>query len=53
MKKLFIIILFISNSLFAQNIQPLSNYSLQEPLINENANHYVLQGCIFFIFSNN
>ena len=46
MKKLFFIILFISNHLFAQNIQPLSNCSLQELLMDENANHQVLEGCI-------
>jgi len=46
MKKIFFIILFISHPLYAQNIQPLSNYSLQELLIDDNANHQVLEGCI-------
>ena len=46
MKKIFFIILFISYPLYAQNIQPLSNFSLQELLIDDNANHQVLEGCI-------
>ena len=46
MKKLFIIILFISNSLVAQTIKPLTNYSFEELLNDENANHFVLEGCI-------
>ncbi len=45
-KKLFIIILFISNSLVAQTVKPLTNYSFEELLNDENANHLVLEGCI-------
>ena len=46
MKKILIIILFISSSLFAQTIRPLNNYSLEELLMDDNANHSVLKGCI-------
>ena len=46
MKKLFVILFVISNSLNAQSIQPLSNYSIEKLLIDENANHIVLEGCI-------
>ena len=47
MKKLFVaIFFFISNSLVAQTIKPLTNYSFEELLNDENANHFVLEGCI-------
>ena len=47
MKKLFVVIFFfISNSLVAQTIKPLTNYSFEELLNDENANHFVLEGCI-------
>ena len=45
MKKLFIFFFFILNSLNVQAIQPLSNYSIEKLLIDENANHIVLEGC--------
>ena len=54
-KKIFIIILFISNPLVAQTIKPLTNYSLDELLMddksqhiveNEEASHMVLEGCV-------
>ena len=46
-RKLFVaIFFFISNSLFAQTIKPLTNYSFEELLNDENANHFVLEGCI-------
>ena len=46
-KKLFVVIIFfISNSLVAQTIKPLTNYSFEELLNDENANHFVLEGCI-------
>ena len=47
MKKLFVaVFFFISNSLVAENIKPLTNYSFEELLNDENANHFVLEGCI-------
>ena len=47
LKKLFVaIFFFISNSLVAQTIKPLTNYSFEELLNDENANHFVLEGCI-------
>ena len=47
LKKLFVaIFFFISNSLVAQTIKPLTNYSFEELLNDENANHLVLEGCI-------
>ena len=45
-KKLFVIFFFISNSLVAQTIKPLTNYSFEELFNDENANHFVLEGCI-------
>ncbi len=46
-RKLFVaIFFFISNSLFAQTIKPLTNYSFEELLNDDNANHFVLEGCI-------
>jgi hypothetical protein len=51
LKKLFVaIFFFISNSLVAQTIKPLTNYSFEELLNDENANHFVLEGCISLIF---
>ena len=46
MKKLIVIILLISNFTVAQTIEPLSNYSIEELLIDDNASHIVLEGCI-------
>ena len=46
MKKLFIFFFFILNSLNVQAIQPLSDNSIEELLMDENANHIVLEGCI-------
>ena len=47
LKKLFVaVFFFISNSLVAENIKPLTNYSFEELLNDENANHFVLEGCI-------
>ena len=46
MKKVFIIILFISNPLVAQTIKPLTNYSFENILENDESSHFVLEGCI-------
>ena len=46
MKKVFIIILFISNSLFAQTMKPLTNYSFENIIENYEAGHLILEGCI-------
>ena len=46
MKKLIVIILLISNFTVAQTIEPLSNDSIEELLIDDNASHIVLEGCI-------
>ena len=46
MKKIFIIILFIYSPLAAQTIKPLTNYSIEELLMDDDANHSVLEGCI-------
>ena len=46
MKKVFIIILFISKPLVAQTIKPLTNYSFENIIENDEASHLVLEGCI-------
>ena len=46
MKRFFITVLFISNTLVAQTIKPLTNYSMDELLIDDKAHHLVLEGCI-------
>ena len=46
MKKLIIIFFIFTNPLFAQTIQPLTNYSLDKLVENENATHFVLESCI-------
>ena len=46
MKNFFIIVLFISNSLVAQTIKPLTNYSMEELLMDDKSHHLVLEGCI-------
>ena len=46
MKKLYIIIFFISNPLIAQTIQPLTNYSFERIVENNEASHMVLEGCV-------
>ena len=45
-KKIFIIFLFFSNYLFAQTIEPLKNYSLENILENDEINYKILEGCI-------
>ena len=44
--RVFFIILLLSNSLIAKTIQPLSNYTFEELLSNEEKNHYVIEGCV-------
>ena len=46
MKKFFIIVLFISNVLVAQTIKPLTNYSFENILENDESSHFILEGCI-------
>ena len=46
MKIFFITVLFISNTLVAQTIKPLTNYSMDELLMDDKAHHLVLEGCI-------
>ena len=45
-KKIFIILLFFSNYLFAQTIEPLTNYSFENIVENNEANYKILEGCI-------
>ena len=45
MKKL-IIILFLSNSLFAQGLQPLKNYTFGDVAENEEVNYLIIEGCV-------
>ena len=45
-KNIFIIVLFFSNYLFAQTIEPLKNYSLESILENDEINYKILEGCI-------
>ena len=45
MKKLFIIVLFISYPLVGQTIKPLTNYSMDELFMDGKAHHLVLEGC--------
>ena len=46
MKKIFVILFIVSSSLSAQTIKPLTNYSIEDLLENDQANHSVLEGCI-------
>ena len=46
MKKIFVILFLVSSSLSAQTIKSLTNYSIEELLENDQANHFVLEGCI-------
>ena len=46
MKNIFTIFLFFSNYLFAQTIEPLKNYSLENILENDEINYKILEGCI-------
>ena len=45
-KKIFIILLFFSNYLFAQTIEPLTNYSFENIVEDNEANYKILEGCI-------
>ena len=46
MKKLFVILFLILTSLKVQAIEPLSHNALEKLLVDVNANHNVLKGCI-------
>ena len=46
MKKLFVVLFLIFNSLKVQAIEPLKNYSLENILENDEINHKILEGCI-------
>ena len=46
MKKIFVILFLVSSSLSAQTIKPLTNYSIEGLLANDQENHFVLEGCI-------
>ena len=46
MKKIFIILFLIFNSLKVQAIEPLKNNSLENILENDEINHKILEGCI-------
>ena len=46
MKKIFILIFFISIPLVAQTIKPLTNYSFENIIENDESSHAILQGCI-------
>ncbi len=45
-KKILIIFLFFSNYLFAQTIEPLTNYSFENIVEDNEANYKILEGCI-------
>jgi hypothetical protein len=45
-KKILIFVLFISYPLVAQTVKPLTNYSMDELLMDDKAHHIVLRGCI-------
>ena len=45
-KKIFIILLFFSNYLFAQTIEPLTNYSFENIVEDNEANYKILEWCI-------
>jgi len=45
-KYILIIFLFLSNDVFGQILQPLTNNTFEEVMNDENANHTVLEGCI-------
>jgi len=42
-KKIFIILLFFSNYLFAQTIEPLTNYSFENIVEDNEANYKILE----------
>ncbi|SVC31041.1 uncharacterized protein METZ01_LOCUS283895 [marine metagenome] len=46
MKKLFVVLFLIFNSLKVQAIEPLKNYSLENILENDEINYKILEGCI-------
>ena len=46
MKIFYVFIFFISSPLIAQKIQPLSNYSFESILENNESSHMILEGCV-------
>jgi len=46
MKKILIIILFISNPLLAENIGPMANYNVNQLLQDDNLTYKVIKGCV-------
>ena len=46
MEKLYIFIFFISTPLIAQTINPLTNYTFEHIVENEEASYIVLEGCV-------
>ena len=45
-KYIFLISFLLSNIVFAQNLQPLTNNTFEEVMNDEKSNHIVLEGCI-------
>jgi hypothetical protein len=47
MKKILIILLFITNPLVAENIGPMANYKVNQLLQDDNLTYNVIKGCVF------
>jgi hypothetical protein len=45
-KYIFLISFLLSNIVFAQNLQPLTNNTFEDVMNDENVNHTVIEGCI-------
>ena len=46
MKKILIILLFITNPLLAENIGPIGNYNVNQLLQDDNLTYKVIKGCV-------
>ena len=46
MKKILIILLFITNPLLAENISPMANYNVNQLLQDDNLTYKVIKGCV-------
>ena len=46
MKKILIILLFITNPLLAENIEPMANYNVDQLLHDDNLTYKVIKGCV-------
>ena len=46
MKKILIILLFITNPLLAENIGPMANYNVNQLLQDDNLTYKVIKGCV-------